>query len=157
MSVHPSARPSKAPRGPIGLVGDPARSLQQIVIRWAVSRRAIAKMAPQGSSAIIHLVLRLDQLGRMQWALVDPKMGNEQPLDLPPDTRSASITHASAALHIEAPGLCCQLRPGKHNSYELVYARTDRFAMLNVPGGRYEPIDCTVDEDFSQTIKNPSS
>ena len=146
MSVHPSTRPAQTPRVVIELDRQSDNPSQQIVIRWGVSRRALAATPIQGKNPIVHLELRIDPSQQIAWILIDPDAQIELPIELPSSADAVKITRSTKCIHIESSSICCQLQKDEQGSFELAYVRTDVFSMLKLPGGRYEPIGCSINQ-----------
>lgn len=145
MSVHPSPKPTPKPYVAIELDRAQARFNQLIVIHWKITRRALGKLAPAGQSPMVHLEARLDAQSRVEWILIDPKTHSKCVIDSPQSkSDSIHITHSATEIVIESPTLCAHLQLSDQGSHELVYIRTNIFASLKIPGGRYEPIGCSV-------------
>ncbi len=122
----------------------PTRLDQALTIRWGIARRALKGLAPKGSSPIVHIELRIDPDCAATWTLIDPKSHARAPLDQMPEQTPLSITRSADRLTIESPTLCAHIGINDSASPELIYVRTAIFAKLDIPGGRYEPIGCSL-------------
>jgi len=136
IELDPSA-PSSAP---------PSTRLQQaITIEWGIARRALKGRAPKGSgSIVVHLELRIEPDRTTAWTLIDPTSSTRAPLDPMPEQAPLSITRSADRLTIESPTLCAHIGINTPASPELIYVRTAIFAELDIAGGRYEPIGCSL-------------
>jgi hypothetical protein len=147
LPAHPSRQ--RTPTACVAIELDPspplsARLQQAITIEWGIARRALKGCAPKGSSSIVHLELRIEPDHTTTWTLIDPTSSTRAPLDPMPEQTPLSITRSADRLTIESPTLCAHIGINTPASPELIYVRTAIFAELDLPGGRYEPIGCSI-------------
>ncbi len=127
----------------------PVRSMR---IEWGISRRALGDHAPRGNAALITLRFETDQHGHGMWSLIDAQSNAQT--TLPPTAQPASaacgILQAGTCIHIECDSLYAFVSIERSGEPELLYARTDVFERLGIPGGRYQPLGARVVLDPSR-------
>ncbi len=140
-----SARPSSAPA--LSQAIEPCARIEldkHLVIRWRVARAALGASAPTGTSPIVHLEFRLCPGLGPTWVLIDPEHQTSRLIEPKSDSGPIQITRSPTRMTIESPHLRAHLCTLDQGSVELMYVRTDIFAELDIPGGRYEPIGCSL-------------
>ncbi len=117
---------------------------EHLVIRWRVARAALGKTAPTGTSPIVHIEFRLSPALELAWVLIDPEHQTKRLIEPKADPGPVQIISSPTSIVVESPHLCAHLCISDQGVAELVYVRTDIFAQLDIPGGRYEPMGCTL-------------
>ena len=128
---------------------------QQLTICWQVSRRALGKQAPPGTSQAVHLEAKVAN-NAIHWSLIDPqrtsleKTGSKNTdrlcVSADQQSRPINITQTNALLCIESTTLSCIIATPSGKPAQLLYVRTTLFNRLRLPGGRYTPPTCTLIE-----------
>jgi len=137
MSVQPLPKTAIEPGTSIGLD-------QHIVICWRVARAALGEVALAGKSPIVHLEFALSPSLDFAWVLIDPQHEIKHIIEPKADGALIRITGSASSIEIESPHLSAHILMPDQGSPQLVYVRTDIFAQLQIPGGRYEPIGCSI-------------
>jgi hypothetical protein len=131
-------------------------SSSRIVLSWGVSRKAIGELAPEGTSLLVHLECRIDLSDSnsinesrctIRWALTDP--ADRSPGD--PTSMNSLFYEGTAQsvsnadwVHFSSPVISASMRATTNDEYQLVYSKTDIFQQLQIAGGRYLPIGCSI-------------
>ncbi len=145
MSAQPSPKPALSQAiKPCLSIGLDRHRANHIVIRWRVARRSLSKIALAGTAPIVHLEFRLGPSLDPVWALVDPTSHAKHMIELKTDSGPVHTANSPTGIVIESPHLCAHICTSNRESPELVYVRTHIFAQLEIPGGRYEPIGCSL-------------
>ena len=116
---------------------------QQLTLCWQVSRRALGKQAPAGSSLAVNLELKITNTTH-HWSLIDPKGTERTTITDDHQAKPMVITQTDTLLCMESPTFSCIIAIPTNKPAELLYVRTDIFKQLNLPGGRYTPATCTL-------------
>ena len=121
-------------------------TLRSLVIEWGISRRAMGDRAPAGTSLLLTLRYSAELDQPEHWTLLDPVSKAETPL---PDelTRLLSIPTVRVSgdrVHVHSPMLYAFVGIDDHDSPTLMYARTRVFELLQLGGGRYQPMGVRV-------------
>lgn len=140
MSAHPVS-----PRSPL-VIEHPPR-VRCVRIEWGVSRMALGDRAPHGSASLVTLRYQATPDSEERWSLLDPTSGCVAPIPHPPGGHPSlpTIRFAGQRVHIHSPTLYAFISLDNADNAELLYARTPIFEMLKVGGGRYQPLDASVE------------
>ena len=118
-----------------------------IEVVWRVTRRSMGANAPEGSSRLVELIVRLDGLkdGVVTGSV---RVGEGSAVRLVETFERVSaevIPDIRGEVHVECPGvLHATVTPGEGGSWRLVYARSPVLDALGVPGGRAEAVGVRV-------------
>lgn len=140
MSAHPL--PSTKPPAL-----QPVPHIRSLRIEWGISRRSLGTRAPAGSDPLVTLRFQTGPGATPSWVLIDPKSGNQIELALPqdPSCPQSQVRLAGNCVHVLAPALYAFVSIERADTPELLYARTDVFKRMNIPGGRYRPLGARVE------------
>lgn len=118
-----------------------------IEVVWRVTRRSMGANAPEGSSRLVELIVRLEGL-RDGAATGSVRVGEGSAVRLVETFERVSvevIPDIRGEVHVECPGvLHATVAPGEGGSWRLVYARSPVLDALGVPGGRAEVVGVRV-------------
>ncbi|MDF1808372.1 MAG: hypothetical protein P1U42_01615 [Phycisphaerales bacterium] len=142
-----SAQPSKCKASfrPIEVRLNPVESInpQAIVIRFTVSKLALSCPVPDGSSAVVHLELRISDQFHEVWTLVDP-VSKESISVAIPQSEQIVVTQIATMMNLRSGTLSCFIDATPDQQSRLVYIRSKIFSHLNLAGGRYQPVGCIL-------------
>lgn len=139
-----STAPGAAAIGPVE--GAEGLILSEIEVVWRVTRRSLGAHAPEGSSRLVELIVRLEGLGSGTTtgsaSVVDGAVSrvvetfDRVLAEVIPDIRGET--------HVECPGVLHATVARGEGSWRLVYARSPLVAALGVAGGRAEVVRVRV-------------
>ena len=113
-----------------------------ITLRWTISRRTAAQLAPAGNDAHLHLELRINPNKDPRWVLVDPTTHAQRSIEHPEPAPQCTLCESSIVL--DSASLRAHILINAQSEHTLIYVRTTIFTELNIPGGRYEPVGVQV-------------
>ncbi len=114
--------------------------LAGVEVTWRVARTALGDRAPEGTSRIVTLTLRIESPGEHARALLMAADGPaERTLERLQHVRAEVIDDIRGEVHVECPGVLHATLAPAANAWRLAYARTPLLDALGVPGGRAEP------------------